>query len=439
MSKLQPLVNIVVRTFNEEDWIRSCLTTIFAQDYQNIVVTVVDSGSTDATISIVKEFPSVSVVEIENFLPGKAINIGIEAQPSRYAMILSAHCLIKNVDCISNYVSYLERNPNVAGAYGRQLPLKHTHHDDARDLILTFGSELRLQKKDSFFHNANSMLRVSVVDEIPIDNTVKHIEDRLWADHVIQAGYHIAYLPDAEVYHYHGLHQHGKNASFRAEGVASLLRQFGDEIDEQCEKIHRREFLCPIVILVSPEISAVKATYARVQEVLKELPEKHVYVFSNNPKYKHLCEENNSKYLERAELGVTAEDSFRVLSRKLLHAIEADLGMISDSLNFVDMSYSHLNLGFVRLSRTLLFERFYKAVLPAWRDSGNYWKRDGSDFVELNVNYEKQSVKSELYRSVLGQGGCVRSSEIRSPKESWSVDELISTNDIDIVKRVRFD
>ena len=42
MSRYEPLVNIVVRTFNEEDWIRSCLTRIFAQNYRNKVVTVVD-------------------------------------------------------------------------------------------------------------------------------------------------------------------------------------------------------------------------------------------------------------------------------------------------------------------------------------------------------------------------------------------------------------
>ena len=136
---------------------------------------------------------------------------------------------------------------------------------------------------------------------------------------------------------------------------------------------------------------------------------------------------------------MTSNESFRVLSRKLLTAIETDLGMVSDGLSFIDMSYSHLNLDFIKLTRTLLFERFYKAVLPAWRDTGNYWKRDGGVFVELNVNYEKRENKSELYRSVLGQGGCVRSSEIRSPKETWKIDELISTSDINIVRRINCD
>ena len=440
MRRHKPLVNIIVRTFNEEDWIRSCLTKILAQSYHNKVVTVVDSGSTDATKRIVKEFNNVSLVEIIDFLPGKAINAGIQAQLSSYVMILSAHCLIKDTNCISLYVDFLEENVNVAGVYGRQLPLKYTHSDDARDLMLTFGNELRIQKKDSFFHNANSMLRTSVINEIPIDNIVKHIEDRLWAGQVIKGGYHVAYLPEAEVYHHHGLHQHGRNTSFRAKGVASLMREFGGQIaEEQCEEIHGRQFICPIVILVDPTIGELDSTYERVQEVLSDLNNDQVYLFANDSKYKKLCDGQKVTYLSRAELLVSSNESFRVLSRKLLEAIEADLGMVSDGLNFVDMSYSHLNLDFIKLTRTLLFERFYKAVLPAWRDSGNYWKRDGGIFVELNVSYEKKENKSELYRSVLGQGGCVRSSEIRSPKESWKIDELICTSDINVVRRINCD
>ena len=138
-------------------------------------------------------------------------------------------------------------------------------------------------------------------------------------------------------------------------------------------------------------------------------------------------------------MGITEKQSFRELSRTLLNAVEKHLGQISDALNFIDLSYSDLDLSFVALTRTLLFERCFKAVLPAWQDSGNYWKRDGGVYVELNVSYEKKEQKSELYRSVLGQGGCVRSSEIRSDRDSWQIDELICTSDISIVRRVNCD
>lgn len=440
MDKHYPLVNIVVRTFNEEDWIRSCLATIFDQDYPNKLVTVVDSGSTDATKKIVEEFMDVVLVEITDFFPGKAINFGIKAQPSDYAMILSAHCLIKGSKCVLSYVDYLEDNKNIAGAYGRQLPLKYTHFDDARDLILTFGNEGRVQSKDSFFHNANSMIRTNVLKKFPIDETVNHVEDRLWASQVFKGGYKVAYLPEAEVYHYHGLHQHGRKNSFRAEGVASLLRDFEGEIeDKEIEEIHARKFICPIVVLVDPATGKLASTYSRIQQVLYEIGENHVYVFSDNEKYRELCCGKRVKYLSRSELGITSDQSFRDLSRTLLRAIEQDLETVSDTLSFVDMSYSNLHLEFVSLARSLLLERFFKGVLPAWQDSGNFWKRDAGTFVELNVNYEKKEDKSQLFRSVLGQGGCVRSSEIRSDRDTWQIDELVCTDNVSVIERVKHD
>lgn len=47
----------------------------------------------------------------------------------------------------------------VAGVYGRQEPMSFSSDLDKRDLLITFGLDRRVQMKDSFFHNANSMIR----------------------------------------------------------------------------------------------------------------------------------------------------------------------------------------------------------------------------------------------------------------------------------------
>ena len=47
----------------------------------------------------------------------------------------------------------------IAGVYGRQLPVSFTGDIDKRDLMLVFGKDYRIQKKDYFFHNANSMIK----------------------------------------------------------------------------------------------------------------------------------------------------------------------------------------------------------------------------------------------------------------------------------------
>ena len=57
--------------------------------------------------------------------------------------------------------------------------------------------------------------------EVPIDEQVTNIEDRVWEKEVIEAGYTLAYDPEAAVFHHHGLHQ--GNDEKRASGVVSIL------------------------------------------------------------------------------------------------------------------------------------------------------------------------------------------------------------------------
>ena len=68
--------------------------------------------------------------------------------------MLSAHCIPASRKWLSRMVKSI-RQKNIAGVYGRQLPLHSTSPDDARDLLVTFGNENKIQKKDPFFHNAN--------------------------------------------------------------------------------------------------------------------------------------------------------------------------------------------------------------------------------------------------------------------------------------------
>jgi len=62
-------------------------------------------------------------------------------------------------------------------------------------LPLLFGLDRKVQIKDSFFHNANSTIRMDLWRQIPFDETVTNIEDRAWAQQVLARGYRIIYEP----------------------------------------------------------------------------------------------------------------------------------------------------------------------------------------------------------------------------------------------------
>ena len=88
-------------------------------------------------------------------------------------------------------------------------------------MTVVFGLDERTQRKDSFFHNANSALKRNVWEKFPFDEATTNIEDRLWGADVIKNGYHIFYTPHASVYHHHGIN-HGAKLE-RAEKVVKII------------------------------------------------------------------------------------------------------------------------------------------------------------------------------------------------------------------------
>lgn len=85
-----PYISIVVITFNSQGTIRDCLSSVFGVSYpkESYEVIVVDAGSSDKTLEIIKDFPVDRVIIKEKALRGEARNIGMqEAKGEIVAMI----------------------------------------------------------------------------------------------------------------------------------------------------------------------------------------------------------------------------------------------------------------------------------------------------------------------------------------------------------------
>ena len=203
-------ISIIIRTKNEERWITPCLKGVFSQDYKDYEVILVDNESTDKTIEKAAQFNINKILTCKNYKPGFALNMGIRESKGEYIVCLSGHCVPVNDKWLSSLLENIA-DKNVAGVYGRQEPLAFTPDSDKRDLSIIFGLDKKVQRHDSFFHNANSMIRKDLWEKIPFDEIITNIEDRLWAEKILQEGYNIVYEPKASVFHYHGIHQDGNN------------------------------------------------------------------------------------------------------------------------------------------------------------------------------------------------------------------------------------
>ncbi|MDY6992403.1 MAG: glycosyltransferase [Pseudomonadota bacterium] len=235
------MISVIIRTKNEERWMRPCLEGVLNQKIDcPVEVVLVDNVSTDRTVErAIAVCPDLKLVEIAEFIPGLALNEGIRVSSGDYFVCLSAHCPPVDEYWLANLLENFS-DPDVAGVYGRQVPTRFTSAVDKRDLLLTFGLDRRVQERDTFFHNANSMIRREAWERFPFDETITNIEDRIWGKQVIHAGYRIVYEPKAAVYHHHGIHQN--NRTDRVRNVVRIMEEhmpevhpdsFGDPLDPE--------------------------------------------------------------------------------------------------------------------------------------------------------------------------------------------------------------
>ena len=245
MTRINDLkASIVVRTKNEETWIGHCLRSISAQKNLKFEIILVDNESTDRTLDIVDNF-DVKLLHIDNFLPGRALNMGFEQSQGEFVICISGHCVPTDDYWLEKLLCEFD-DSEVAGVYGRQLPLSYSSAIDKRDLLTVFGLDKKIQIRDPFFHNANSAIRKSVWDKIPFDNMVTNVEDRIWGKKIIESGYKLVYTPEAKVYHWHGIN-HDANPS-RAKRVMGMLEKAGVYSFDEVEPNPKAKFV-PICVL----------------------------------------------------------------------------------------------------------------------------------------------------------------------------------------------
>jgi len=402
-SNKLPTISLIVRTKNEEKWIGRCLDSIYCQKVNaNIEVVLVDSGSTDHTVQVAERFSIDKVLKIKNFLPGKALNDGIRKSKGEYIVCLSAHCIpVEN-----NWLQTLLDNFNddkIAGVYGRQLPLGFTDPIDKRDLLITFGLDKRVQIKDHFFHNANSMIPKKIWKKYPFDEKATNIEDRIWGKEVINAGFKLVYDPDAAVYHHHGLH-HGNNFD-RVKGVVSILEQIEErELSRLPESMMPKNIQTIAIVPVLGDITKNEIELKYFERTISYLKKskllKDIYCVSVS---KNVANENNVKWIDRSKIKDSEKISLNKLIQSCLHIIEQK-NIFPDNLLYVN--YDYVNRP-VKLIDELIVDAQYKGcdtIFPGLTDYGHYWFYNNNDYQQNDSSLRSREHRDPLFKALYGLG-----------------------------------
>jgi GT2 family glycosyltransferase len=102
-------VSVVVVTFNALPWIEQCLESV-----RGVETIVVDNGSTDGTVDIVRElFPEVRILERENRGLAAGWNAGLEVTSSRFVLIMNADAWLSE-GSLDRLVAFADEHPEAA-------------------------------------------------------------------------------------------------------------------------------------------------------------------------------------------------------------------------------------------------------------------------------------------------------------------------------------
>jgi len=325
----QKLVSIIIRTKNEEDWIESCLDAIEYQSYINKEIIVVDNYSTDETLKKLRKY-NLKVFKIKNFLPGKALNLGISKSKGSIIVCLSAHCIPKNNNWLEYLISPLLKKNKKLVVYGRQEPYSYSSALDKRDLLNTFGLDKKIQKSDPFFHNANSAFTRDIWKKYPFDEKVTNVEDRIWGKTLIDNKYQIQYLPKASVFHWHGInHSQDEN---RAQSIIKILESQNNFFSYQSNKLKKNKNVGVAVVPIKGQDNKNFKDLDKTLNLIKDIKKfKKIFVSTDDKKiYKYVINNGFKAVLRPKILSNKFTDIFDVAK----YSLNKEFKLINDA-NFV--------------------------------------------------------------------------------------------------------
>lgn len=239
---------VVILTFDALPYIRRVLEGAISQEVDgDFEVLVIDSGSTDGTLKILEEFPTVRVHEIPHseFGHGKTRNLAAQLAGGEFVAFLTHDAVPIGTGWLQSLLRPFAINDRVVAVLGSQSPRTHCFpllKYEIEGMFAGLGSPTAVTvsykelfdgdpvalTRASFYSDVNSATRREfLLSTIPYRD-VTYAEDQLFGRDILEAGYMKAYAPQAAVEHSNDLtlHEYGKRIFDETVG----LRKIGFDI-----------------------------------------------------------------------------------------------------------------------------------------------------------------------------------------------------------------
>jgi len=190
-------ISVIVRCRNEEQWIGHTLQSI-CDAFVEPEIIIIDNNSTDSSLDIVRMFEKwndVKNITIDNYSPGRSLNMGFKKSSYDDVLVISSHCVLKNIT--DEHIGLLD---NHVAVFGKQVPIYRGRRINARYVWENFGDEAEEnmfsdEENRHFLHNALCLYKRDFVLQNLFDEKLYGKEDRYWARDVIDKNYSTYYDP----------------------------------------------------------------------------------------------------------------------------------------------------------------------------------------------------------------------------------------------------
>ncbi len=277
-----PLVSIIMPVYNREKFLQDAINSIQAQTFTNWELIIVDDGSSDNSVSLLKALTSslenkVIIIEQANQGPAGARNNGFKHAQGSYIAFFDSDDLWKKFH-LTESIKAFQKHPALSWVYSacervnyftKELLLQSTFYTEAKpnklfEIAIRYESgvyELNTQKAillqlTSGLDNGlqNSVLHRKVLDTIKIPN-FRVGEDRLFIIMVLKHGFRMGFIDKIHVtYHVHD------------ENISDTNKDDGN-YDKRIEALERlitaKQALPNIVSFTKNEMQAYKKTLAK--------------------------------------------------------------------------------------------------------------------------------------------------------------------------------
>ena len=187
---MQPKISVVIPMYNAQKTIEQSLNSIYNQDFKNFEVIIVDDGSTDNSIEIVKKFPA-KLIHQKNAGPSKARNTGIKNSESDLILLIDADVVMSPGTLAKVFKAFQDKNVNILS--GLQDEKNHYNNtlSDYENLYIHYIWKLQKSTTPSFFTTFVAIRKSILTKFSGFDERIRMAEDMELGLRLLRANYKI--------------------------------------------------------------------------------------------------------------------------------------------------------------------------------------------------------------------------------------------------------